>query len=68
MKCPGCGAQAGDVECAACGLVFAKMLKVLEPKPTPPPNLWLGRMIAAVVVVAWLSGLAAFYLVSRKPR
>ena len=65
MKCPNCGTQSGEVECPSCGLVFAKILKALEPKPTPPPNLWLGRMIAAVVIVSWMSALALYFLLHR---
>jgi hypothetical protein len=63
MKCPGCGAQSGDVECTACGLVYAKLIKSFELKPTPPRNPWIARGIAIAVVVMWL---LILWLTSRK--
>jgi hypothetical protein len=64
MKCPSCGAASADgaAECPACGLIFAKWreksLKALElPPPSPPaPDRWIGRAIAAVIVILWLGG------------
>lgn len=65
MKCPNCGAEgpAGGVECAACGVIFAKFKKKLEPKLPPPSkfNPWKGRLIAAVIVALWIVSFALYY-------
>ena len=67
MKCPNCTTDSGDAaECPACGLIFAKwreqIFKALEsPTPARVRNPWVSRAIAAVVVAAWMLGLAIYY-------
>lgn len=67
----------GAVECPRCGLVFAKWrerqekekretadaLKALE-SPSPPPKVspLIGRLIAGVIVLWWMLGLAVYYV------
>jgi hypothetical protein len=63
-------------DCPACGLVFAKWrerkekekreaataLAALEAPPPPStPDLMLGRVVAGVIVVGWVLGLALYY-------
>ncbi|MGA8708810.1 MAG: hypothetical protein WB646_17705, partial [Steroidobacteraceae bacterium] len=75
MKCPKCGhSQESGLECAACGIVFAKVL----PPPAPPIPPVPGRSAAAprrqapaepgvgfgaVVLTALLTGLIVFAVV-----
>lgn len=66
MKCPNCGveAPAGAVDCASCGIIFAKFKKKLESLPVTPPSRfqpWMGRALAVAVVLAWMLGLALYY-------
>lgn len=66
MKCPNCGAQAPDgaLECAACGVIFAKLLKKieeLEVAPSAPFNPWIGRGLAAALVILWMLAFAVYY-------
>lgn len=79
MKCPNCGAEApaGAVDCAGCGVIFAKFKAKLErveaPAPAPPVNRWKGRAIALTLVMLWCAGFALYYsrvvadLRARKP-
>ena len=64
-KCPSCRAEAaeGAKECAACGLIFEKLLKRLELPPAPKVvrSPWLGRSIAFTLTVAWMIGLGLYY-------
>lgn len=70
-------AEDGAVECLSCGLLFAKWrerqekekreaaeaLKALESPPEPPKiNPWTGRLIAGLVVLWWMLGLAIYYI------
>jgi len=67
----------GGAECAKCGLVFAKWrerqekekreaaeaLKALESPPQPPKtNPWTGRLLAGLIVLWWMLGLAVYYI------
>ena len=66
MRCPNCGAeaQASAADCSACGVIFSKFKKKLEslPEPSPAPyNPWLGRGIAAAIVLAWSIALGLYY-------
>lgn len=66
MKCPNCGVAgpAGAVECAACGVIIAKFKKKLVSLEPPPPvkiNLWIGRVIAFALVVAWMAALVIYF-------
>ena len=79
MKCPKCGhSQESGLECAACGIVFAKVL----PPPAPPIPPVPGRSAAAprrqapaepgvgfgaVVLTALLTGLIVFAVVRQRP-
>jgi len=74
MKCPNCGveAPAGATDCAGCGIIFAKFKKKLESLPPPSPvrfKPWVGRWIAAAIVVIWTVAFGLYYrrLVSRMP-
>lgn len=66
MKCPNCGveAPAGAAECPACGVIFAKFKKKLENLPAPSPvpyNPWLGRGLAAAIVLIWMLAFGWYY-------
>lgn len=66
MKCPNCGveAAAGATDCPACGVIFAKFKKKLESLTLPPPtkfNPWIGRGIAAAIVVLWMIAFGVYY-------
>ncbi|MDP3543257.1 MAG: hypothetical protein Q8T11_12385 [Elusimicrobiota bacterium] len=66
MKCPICGvdAPAGAVDCAACGIIFAKFKKKLESLPVTPASRfqpWMGRALAVVIVLAWMAGFGLYY-------
>ena len=77
MKCPNCAAVAGDgaSECPACGLVFSKWkelevrrkleasaaLSAVDVPSARTPNLWTGRIVAGILVAAWLIGLSFYY-------
>lgn len=75
-KCGAPCAEAAD-ECLKCGVLFSKWrelkekekreaaeaLKALEAPPEPPKvNPWTGRLIAGVIVVWWMLGLAVYYV------
>ena len=78
MKCPNCDAQSGDdaVECASCGLVFAKwrarrekekheaaeaLAALAAPASAPPVDPRVARGAAVVVVAAWTLGLGFYF-------
>ena len=66
MKCPNCAAEAaaGAKECPSCGVIFAKLIKkleTLEPAPSPEFNPWIGRGIAAALLVAWFIVFGFYY-------
>lgn len=66
MRCPNCGVTpaAGAVECAGCGVIFAKLKKQLELPPTPSAsglNPWTGRVIAGVILVIWCLAFGWYY-------
>ncbi len=84
MKCPNCGATTpeGAVECAGCGVIFAKLKQKLErekgqekepdKEEAPAPaqfNPWKGRLIAMALVLAWFIAFGLYYrgLVSEMP-
>lgn len=67
----------GPAECPACGVVFAKLKSIEErrrkeaadalaalekgPEPAPVPP-WLGKAIAAVLVLMWLAGMGGYWV------
>lgn len=66
MKCPHCGVDvpAGAIECAGCGVIFAKFKKKLEHLEAPAPatfNPWKGRAIAVAIVALWLLAFGLYY-------
>jgi hypothetical protein len=74
MKCPNCSveAPAGAADCAACGVIFAKFKKKLENLSAPSAPMirpWLGRWVAAAIVVTWMVALGLYYhrALSRPP-
>lgn len=81
MKCPACAAENPDgaLECAACGVIFAKLKEKKEAErraaeellakaeQSPPPgNPWVPRLLAIGVVCVWLSAMAVYYLLTMK--
>ena len=77
MKCPNCGleASAGALDCAGCGVIFAKFLAQREREKkeaaeflalsqapaAPAPKLWRGRVAAGVLLVIWFGALLWYY-------
>ncbi len=66
MKCPNCGVQApaGATECPGCGVIFAKFkrkLENLEPSSVPAINPWIGRGLAAALLLAWIIAFTLYY-------
>jgi hypothetical protein len=76
MNCPLCSTAATDgaAECPSCGAIFAKILELRQREmkkaeealaqasaPPKPLNAWNLRVAAAMIVVAWIVGLALYY-------
>lgn len=78
MKCPNCGVEAivGAVDCAGCGVIFAKFKAkkeriVLEAETgltsadktdaEPPIARWKVRAVAIGFVVLWMGSFALYY-------
>ncbi len=76
VKCPSCGAESADeaLECAKCGVVFAKLRKIKEREKAeaaagldaeaspPPPDPEKLRFAAIAFVVAWLVLFSLYYM------
>lgn len=66
VKCPNCAAAVlpGADDCASCGIIIAKFKKKLESLPAPVPskvNPWIGRAVAAAIVIVWTVAFGLYY-------